>query len=117
VWIELKSRSGMATPAQKRFREEVLASGAKWWMCRSVRAVMVALQRSGVPFRRQWEPSGPLQEWEGPFDDPNRRLPVHPAVAARRKAEGRLYLERVRARKAAQLETKPPEEPLQLPRT
>lgn len=105
IGIELKSRAGVASPAQKRVREEMVAAGCDWWLAgaRSVRAAMLALQRSGVVFRRPWTPSSPPADWEGPFDlaDSKARLPSHPTVAARRKTEKRRYRERVRARKAA----------------
>jgi len=73
IFIELKSRCGVASEAQIKQREEMLAVGVKWWMARSARAAMVALHLSGVVFQRKWEPPR-LEPWEGPFADPTQRL-------------------------------------------
>ena len=43
-------------------------------MARSARAALMALHLSGVGFRRRWKPTR-LELWEGPFADPNQRLP------------------------------------------
>jgi hypothetical protein len=56
---------------------------------------MTALYRSGVAFRRPWEPRQ-LEAWEGPFADPNQRLPQAPSVAARRRGAQRAWRERRR---------------------
>lgn len=101
VFVELKSRGGVASKTQKQFRLEVLAAGGVWWMARSVRAALMALQRSGVQFCRPWEPPS-LADWEGPFADPDQRLPQAPEVAARRREERRRWRERKRMRRAAQ---------------
>jgi hypothetical protein len=85
IFVELKSRAGVATKAQKQVRVELLSAGATWWMARSARAAMMALHLSGVVFRRRWKPPR-LKPWEGPFADPTRRLPQAPDVAARRRA-------------------------------
>jgi hypothetical protein len=98
----------LASGVQKQVRAELLAAGAEWWMARSANAAMTALYRSGVAFRRPWEPP-PLESWEGPFANPNQRLPQEPGVAARRREEQRRYRDRRRARKA----TQPAPEPLQ----
>jgi hypothetical protein len=37
-------------------------------------------------------------EWNGPFADPNMRLPLHPAAVAERRAATRRWRERTRAR-------------------
>jgi hypothetical protein len=96
VFVELKSRAGVASKTQKQFRLEVLAAGAEWWMARSARAAMTALYRSGVAFRRPWEPP-PLEPWEGPFADPHQRLPQAPEVKAERAAAYKRYRERQKA--------------------
>jgi len=90
IFVELKSRAGVATKAQKQVRVELLPAGATWWMARSARAAMMALHLSGVVFRRQWKPSR-LRPWEGPFADPTQRLPQAPDVAARRRAARRRW--------------------------
>jgi hypothetical protein len=54
-------------------------------MARSTRAALVGLQRVGVQFCRPWEPPQ-LSAWEGPFFDPQRRLPQAPEVRAERSA-------------------------------
>jgi hypothetical protein len=93
IFVELKSRRGVASKTQKQIRLEMLPVGAAWWMARSARAAMMALHLSGVVFRRQWKPPR-LQPWEGPFADPTRRLPQAPDVAARRRAARQRWLSR-----------------------
>jgi hypothetical protein len=88
VFVELKSRRGIATKAQKQIRAEMLPAGATWWLARSARAALMALRRSGVVFRQRWEPPR-FERWEGPFADPTRRLPQAPDVAAERNAATR----------------------------
>jgi hypothetical protein len=100
VFLELKSRRGVASKAQKQARAEMLPAGAVWWMARSANAAMMALHLSGVPFLKPWQPE-PLGSWEGPFADPHQRLPQEPTVAAERRAAIRIWRERRRARKAA----------------
>jgi hypothetical protein len=90
IFVELKSRAGVATKAQKQVRIELLSAGATWWMARSARAALMALHLSGVVFRRRWKPPR-LKPWEGPFADPTRRLPQAPDVAARRRAARRRW--------------------------
>jgi hypothetical protein len=97
VFVELKSRVGIPSRAQKQIRQELVAVGCAWWMARSARAALTALHRSGVPFRRLWRPPA-LKPWEGPFDGSEKRLPRHPAVAARRREYARRWRERQRAR-------------------
>jgi hypothetical protein len=100
IFVELKSRAGVASKVQKQVRLEMLPAGAAWWMARSARAALMALHLSGVVFRRQWKPPR-LKPWEGPFADPNERLPQAPDVAAQRTAARRRSRERQRAREAA----------------
>jgi len=100
IFIELKSRGGLASKVQKQVRSELLPAGAGWFMARSANAAMMALYRSGVAFRRPWQPP-PLEAWEGPFADPNRRLPQAPDVAERKRAYRRRYRERQRAARRA----------------
>ena len=102
IFVELKSRAGVATKAQKQVRAELLPAGAVWWMARSGRAALMALQLSGVVFSRRWKPPL-LKPWEGPFADPTQRLPQAPDVAARQREARRRSRQRQRARKAAQL--------------
>jgi hypothetical protein len=80
VFVEVKSRAGRPSMAQKRVRAELVAAGCQWWMARSARAALMAMHRSGVPFRRPWRPPADLREWEGPFDGAEKRLPQHPLV-------------------------------------
>jgi hypothetical protein len=56
IFLELKSRAGVASKMQKQIRTELLPAGADWWLVRSRRAAMMALHLSGVVFRRQWKP-------------------------------------------------------------
>ena len=51
-------------------------------------------------FGGPWRPV-PLRPWEGPFTGAERRLPMHPAIAARQGEACRRWRERKRARKAA----------------
>ena len=100
IFVELKSRAGVATKAQKQVRVELLPAGATWWMARSARAALMALHLSGVVFRRRWKPPR-LKPWEGPFADPTQQLPQAPDVAARRRAARRRW----RARRQRARET------------
>jgi hypothetical protein len=93
IFVELKSRAGVASKAQKQIRAELLPAGATWWMARSARAALTALYLSGVVFRRKWKPPR-LKPWEGPFADPTQRLPQAPDVAARRRAARQRWRER-----------------------
>jgi hypothetical protein len=104
IFIELKSRRGVASKVQKQIRLELLPSGATWWLARSARAAMMALHLEGVIFRRKWKPPR-LKPWEGPFADPTQRLPQAPEVAAERAAaRNRWRLRQAnRARESAKL--------------
>jgi hypothetical protein len=97
IFVELKSRAGVATKSQKQVRVELLPAGATWWMARSARAAMMALHLSGVVFRRHWKPPR-LKPWEL-FADPTQRLAQAPDVAARRRAARRRWRERQQRRK------------------
>jgi hypothetical protein len=97
IFVELKSRAGVASKAQKRLRLEMLPAGTDWWMARSARAALMALHLSGVVFRRTWKPPR-LKPWEGPFADPTQRLPQAPDVAARRRDARRRWREHQRVR-------------------
>jgi hypothetical protein len=99
-FLEIKSKAGIASKAQKKVRAELVAAGAMWWLVRSARAALMALRLSGVAFRRAWKPPE-LRAWEGPFDDPNKRLPQAPDVAAHRREVTRRWRERQRALKTA----------------
>jgi hypothetical protein len=100
VFVEVKSRSGRASLAQKQVRDELVAVGCEWFMARSARAALTALDRAGVPFRRPWRPVQ-LRPWEGPFSGAERRLPQHPEVAARQREACRRWRERKHALKLA----------------
>jgi hypothetical protein len=97
VFVEVKSRAGIASKAQKKIRAELVAAGAAWWLVRSARSALMALRLSGVEFRRPWKPPA-IRAWGGPFDDPNKRLPQAPDVAAHRREVTRRWRERKRAR-------------------
>jgi hypothetical protein len=71
-------------------------------MARSARPAIVALYLSGVKFRRRYKPPR-LEPCEGPFADPNERLPQAPEVAAQRRAATQQWRQHHRTRKAAQL--------------
>jgi hypothetical protein len=100
VFLELKSKRGVVTRAQKVVRAELLPVGAKWLLVRTARAGLVALRRSRVTFQRKWRPPK-LKVWEGPFDTA-QHLPLPPEVVAERREAKRRWRERQRARNAAQ---------------
>ena len=93
IFVELKSRRGVASKTQKQIRLEMLPVGAMWWMARGARAAMMALHLSGVVFRRHWKPPR-LRPWEGPFADPTQRLPQALEVAAQRRAARQRWCKR-----------------------
>jgi hypothetical protein len=106
IAIEMKSRSGRCSAAQRVAREGLIRAGAAWWVCRSARSAMIALARSGVKFRtivhadgttERWRaPRVPL--WEQPRRDPAERRPNAPEVVAERREIYRRWRERKRAR-------------------
>jgi hypothetical protein len=100
IFVELKSRAGVASKVQKQVRLEMLPAGADWWLARSACAALMALRLSGVVFRRRWKPPR-LKPWEGPFADPTQRLPQAPDVAARRRAARRRWRVRQRRRETS----------------
>jgi hypothetical protein len=97
VFVELKSKAGVASKSQKQVRAELVAAGARWWMARSVRAALTALHRSGVPFRAPWKPPSDLREWEGPLTGEEKRAPQHPLVRAKQREACRRWREKRRA--------------------
>ena len=98
VFVELKSKAGVASKSQKQVRAELVAAGARWWMARSVRAALTALHRSGVPFRAPWKPPADLRDWEGPFTGEEKRAPQHPLVREKQREACRRWREKRRAR-------------------
>jgi hypothetical protein len=101
VFIEMKSKRGVPSAAQRRVFAELRAAGADVYLARTSAAALEALRRSNVPFRRPWEPPE-LQPWEGPFAfaDSDQHLPQEPGVRAERRAAQRRWRERQRARRA-----------------
>ena len=100
IFVEIKSRAGVASKVQKQVCFEMLPVGADWWLARSARAALIALHLSGAVFRRKWKPPR-LKPFEGPFADPNERLPQAPNVAAQRRVARRRG--RLGAREATKL--------------
>jgi len=96
-FVELKSPSGRPSPTQRRIRAELVAADCQWWMARSARAALVALHRSGVPFRRPWKEPATLRAWEGPFTGEEKRLPQHPLVREKQRLACRRWREKRRA--------------------
>jgi hypothetical protein len=96
VFVELKSKAGVASKSQKQVRAELVAAGARWWMARSVGAALTALHRSGVPFRAPWKPPSDLREWEGPFTGEEKRVPQHPLVREKQREACRRWREKRR---------------------
>ena len=103
IFVEMKSPAGVPSKTQRQVCKELRAAGADWYCVRSAVAALVALRRSNVPFRRGCKPQelqawlGRLQAWQGPFTDPDKRLPQAPEVAARRRTAQRRWRERERA--------------------
>jgi hypothetical protein len=77
VFVEVKSRVGVASKVQKRVRTEVMAAGAEWWTARSARAAFDGVASLGVVFRRPWK-SPELRAWEGPFTEPDEAAAASP---------------------------------------
>jgi hypothetical protein len=100
VFIELKSKRGTVSDAQKQVRVELLRVGCKYWLARSARGALAALVRSGVRFRHPWQPPQ-LAQWEGPFPDPTKKMPWAPSVLAQWKQEKREQRQRYLARMTA----------------
>jgi hypothetical protein len=109
VFVELKSKAGVASKSQKQVRAELVAAGARWWMARSVGAALTALHRSGVPFRAPWKPPSDLREWEGPFTGEEKRAPQHPLVRAKQREACRRWREKRRA-EGLKVRTEPSEQ-------
>jgi hypothetical protein len=111
IAIEMKSRGGRCSPAQRTVRTALLRAGCQWWVCKSARAAMWALKESGVKFRvcvrsdasiERWRQPA-LEPWEVPRRDPSERRPMHPRVAAeRRDASRRRCARRLAARRAVE---------------
>jgi hypothetical protein len=104
IGLELKSRIGRVSKAQKQVAREILRAGGAWWLIRSARAGLVALHRSGVEFRsyagRRWKPPV-LPAWEEPVADPEQPTVWHPAVLRQWRADKARWRERQREREAA----------------
>ena len=101
VFVELKSRRGVVSKAQKQRRLEILTAGGDWLLARSSRAALVGLYRAGVPFRRRWKPPK-LRSFEGPFSSLTPPPPLAPEVVAERRAAKQRWRARQRGRRAAQ---------------
>jgi hypothetical protein len=109
ITIEMKSRTGRCSVAQRAVREALIRAGGLWWQCITARSAMWALKRSGVRFRtivhadgrtEGWRaPRLPL--WEQPRRDPAERRPNAPEVVAERREVARRWRERKRARAVA----------------
>ena len=100
IFIELKSKRGVLSAAQRQVRAELVKVGCSWWLARSARSALVALHKEGVGFKRRWQPPKRLRPWEGPFLGTEKRLPQHPQVANERRAARRRWRLRQRARAA-----------------
>ena len=105
IFLELKSRRGRPSPAQREAALEIQATGTAWYLARTPAAALTALHMEGVGLGR-WRPPKRLRPWEGPFSDPNQRLPMNPQVAREQRAARRRWRARARARQreAARLE-------------
>jgi hypothetical protein len=107
IAVELKSRGGRCSAAQRLTREALIAAGGAWWEAPSANAAMWALAESGVTFRmiahrygiECWRQPA-LAPWEVPRRDPAEPRPGAPEVAARRRTAQRRWRE---PRKAARM--------------
>jgi hypothetical protein len=86
VCVELKSVFGVVSKAQKRMREELLRSGADWWLARSAPAAVAALHLSGVPLRSRF--GGRFRPPKLAAWGPERLRREHPMAIAARSAVG-----------------------------
>jgi hypothetical protein len=86
ITIELKSRRGKCSRAQRMAREGLLRAGVQWWVCRTAHSAMWALAQSGVPFRTIVHKDGTIEcwhqpelpAWEVPKRNPHERRPRAP---------------------------------------
>jgi hypothetical protein len=103
IGLEMKSRIGRVSRAQKEVRLEILRAGGIWWLCRNCRSALVALHRSGVSYtNRRWTPPA-LEPWEEPVADPEQPMVWHPEVLRQWRADKEQWRERRRAQEAAKL--------------
>jgi hypothetical protein len=106
IGLEMKSRIGRMSRAQKEVRLEILRAGGTWWLCRSARSALVALHRSGVRLRtyqnRRWTPPV-LEPWEEPVADPEQPMVWHPEVLRQWRADKKQWRKRQRARETVKL--------------
>lgn len=86
ITIELKSRRGQCSPAQRAARKELLKAGVQWWQCRTAISALAVLYEAGVPFRTLVHEDGTLERWVQPElpawergkSDPHERRPRAP---------------------------------------
>jgi hypothetical protein len=112
IGLELKSPQGTTcSPSRRATRAALLRAGIHaWWKCRSANAAMWALAKSGVRFREIVHADGTVEhwkkprlaDWEKPRRDPAEPRPLHPVVAAQRRAARQRWRERQRVGDAAQ---------------
>jgi len=82
----------------------MIAAGCRWFECKTANAAMVAIASCGVKFRtiinedgtvERWQKPR-LADWEQPRGHPSEMRPLHPEVAAQRRATRRRSQERKR---------------------
>jgi hypothetical protein len=66
ITIELKSRQGVCSPAQRMARERLLRADVEWWECRSANGAMRAPAESGVRFSEIVNDDGTIECWQQP---------------------------------------------------
>ena len=116
IGIEMKSPGGRCSPAQKAVRLEMIAAGCVWWESRSANGAMVALAESGVKFRKIVHADGTVErwkkprlaDWEKPRRDPAEPRPLHPVVAAERRAARQRWRERQQGRETPPISARVP---------
>jgi hypothetical protein len=114
ITIELKSRRGTCSRSQRLVREALLRAGAQWWVCRTARAAMWALYKSGVPFRTIVHEDGPIERWQQPelpaWEMPKRDPHESGGRGRRSGSRGRQRL-RLLSRRRSALMPQPPTPP------
>jgi hypothetical protein len=72
IAIELKSRSGRCT---RRSARSARRSGGQWWVCRSAKAAMWTLSKSGARFRTIVHEDGTIERWRSLSKGRRRQAP------------------------------------------
>ena len=106
IGIEMKSRVGRVSWAQKEVRREMVRAGGSWFLCRTARSALAVLHRQGVPLRNRqgqlWRPPL-LPAWEEPVSDLDQPMVWHPQVLRQWREDKERWRARAKARRAEAL--------------